>query len=92
MTSSGIEPAALRLVATCMRTEVCLYEDLTSAIDGDGWSASRPDRFTLGEGALGIHCTGHWMSARACLNGTKKRKSLPLPGIKLRFPGLRTRI
>jgi hypothetical protein len=40
---------------------------LTSALDGDEWSASRPGRFTTREGAHGIHWIGAWGGLRAGL-------------------------
>jgi hypothetical protein len=41
---------------------------LTLALDGGEWSASRPDRFTPGERALGIYWIGGLMSPRIGLN------------------------
>jgi hypothetical protein len=38
--------------------EVTVPSFLTSALDGDEWSASSPSRFTPGERALGNHWTG----------------------------------
>jgi hypothetical protein len=44
---------------------------LASALVGDEWSTSRPDRFTPGERALGTHWIG-WVGSTAGLdlNGT----------------------
>jgi hypothetical protein len=41
--------------------EVCFHAVLTSALDGDEWSNSRPDRFTRGGKAPGTHWTGGWV-------------------------------
>jgi hypothetical protein len=61
---------------------------LTSALDGDEWSASRPGRFTLGERAPGTSWTGGWVSLRAGPDLVEKRKMLTLPGIEPRPPSL----
>jgi hypothetical protein len=47
---------------------------LTSAVDGDDWSASRPGRFTPREGAPGTHWIGGWVGPRAVLDAVVKRK------------------
>jgi hypothetical protein len=52
---------------------------LTSVVDGDECSASRPGRFTLG-----THWIGGWVSPRADLDIVEKQKILPLPGIEPR--------
>jgi hypothetical protein len=54
---------------------------LTSALDGDEWSASLPCRFAPGQTASGIHWIGGLVGLRAGLDGMKIRKFLPLPGI-----------
>jgi hypothetical protein len=41
---------------------------LTSALDGGGWLASRPGRFTLRERAPGTHWIGGWVGPRAVLD------------------------
>jgi hypothetical protein len=46
---------------------------LTSALDRDEWSASRPGRLTLGERAPSIHWIGGWLGSRASL--LKRRKT-----------------
>jgi hypothetical protein len=51
---------------------------LTSALDGDEWSASRPGRFTPTERATGTHWMGGWVGPRALLNAVVKRK-VPSP-------------
>jgi hypothetical protein len=43
---------------------------LTSALDGDEWSASRPGRFTPRERAPGTH----WVGPRAAQDAVVKRK------------------
>jgi hypothetical protein len=49
-------------------------QKLDFAVDGDEWSDSRPGRFVVRVRALGIHCTGHCMSARTAVNAAEKRK------------------
>jgi hypothetical protein len=48
---------------------------LTSALDGDEWSASRPGCYTPGEVAPNTHWIGGWVGPRAGLNAVEKRKS-----------------
>jgi hypothetical protein len=47
---------------------------LTSALDGDEWSASPPGRFTPRERARGTHWIGGWVGPRAVLDVVVKRK------------------
>jgi hypothetical protein len=47
---------------------------LTSALDGDEWSASRPARFIPRERATGTDCIGGWVGLRAVLDAVVKRK------------------
>jgi hypothetical protein len=56
---------------------------MTSALDGDEESASRPGRFTPRERVRGSHWIGGWMGPRAVLDAVVKRK-IPslLPGIE----------
>jgi hypothetical protein len=49
---------------------------LTSALDGDVWSASRPYRFTSGEKDPGAHWIGGWVGARAGLDAMENRRML----------------
>jgi hypothetical protein len=51
---------------------------LTSALDGNEWSASRPCRFIPREKAPGTHWIGGWLSPRVGLNAVVKRK-IPSP-------------
>jgi hypothetical protein len=44
---------------------------LTSALNGDEWSASRLGRFFLGEKVLGTHWLGGWVDPRAGLNAVQ---------------------
>jgi hypothetical protein len=44
---------------------------LTSALDGDEWSAVWPWRFALGETALDRHWWGSWMGSRAGLDAVQ---------------------
>jgi hypothetical protein len=50
---------------------------LTSALNGDEWSASRPSSFTPGEIAPSSHWIGGWVGLRASLDDVEKRKVLP---------------
>jgi hypothetical protein len=50
----------------------------TSALDEGEWSASRPDRFTPRETALGTHWIGGWVSLRTVMDAVAKRK-IPSP-------------
>jgi hypothetical protein len=60
--------------------DVQIHIFLTSALAGAEWSASRPGRFTPGEGAAGTHWIGGWVRPRAGLDDVEKRKFLTLPG------------
>jgi hypothetical protein len=51
---------------------------LTSALDGDEWSASRRGSFTPRERALGTHWIGGWVGPRAVLDAVVKRE-IPSP-------------
>jgi hypothetical protein len=51
---------------------------LTSALDGDECSASRPGRFTPKERAPGTHWIVGWVGPRAVLDAAVKRK-IPSP-------------
>jgi hypothetical protein len=61
--------------------EVYFHAFLTSALDGDEWSASRPWRFTLRETALSPHWIGGWVDPRVGLDAVVKC-SQPLPGLE----------
>jgi hypothetical protein len=52
--------------------------NLTSALDGGEWSASRPGRFTPRERAPGTHWIGGWLGPRAGLDTVVNRK-IPSP-------------
>jgi hypothetical protein len=56
--------------------------NVTSALAGDEWSASRPDCLTPGERASGIHWIGGWVDPRAGLGDVEKRKLFTLPGLE----------
>jgi hypothetical protein len=47
---------------------------LTSALDGDEWSASRPGRFNPRERAPDTHWIGGWVGPRAVLDTVVTRK------------------
>jgi hypothetical protein len=47
---------------------------LTSALNGDEWSASRPDHFTPRERTPGTHWIGGWVGSRAVLHAMVTRK------------------
>jgi hypothetical protein len=54
----------------------------TSALDASEWSASRPDPFTCGEKAPGVHWIGGWVGLTAGLDATENKKLTLLPGIE----------
>jgi hypothetical protein len=56
---------------------------LTSALEGDEWSASRPGRFTPRERVPGTHWLGGWVGSRAVLDAVVKRK---IPGLAGKEP------
>jgi hypothetical protein len=64
------------------------YTFLTSALDGEEWSASRPGCFTPEEKVPSIHWMGTGMGGtpEMGLNAVEKNL-LPLLGIELRFLG-----
>jgi hypothetical protein len=57
---------------------------LTSALHGGKWSASRPGRFTPGEGDSVTHWIGGWVGPRASLDTGVEKNLLLLPGIESR--------
>jgi hypothetical protein len=57
---------------------------LTSALDGDEWSASRLSRFTSRERAPSTHCTGGWVGPRVVLDAVVERELLLLPATEPR--------
>jgi hypothetical protein len=52
----------------------CSTHSLTSALDGDEWSASRPGCFTPRERVPVTHWIGGWVGPRAVLDAVVKRK------------------
>jgi hypothetical protein len=54
------------------RVDAYIHIFLTSALAGGEWSVSRPDRFTPGERAPGIHWIGGWVDPRAGLDDVEK--------------------
>jgi hypothetical protein len=53
------------------------YSFTTSALDGGGWSASRPGRaLPPGKGPPGTHCIGGWVDLRAGLDTEVRGKIL----------------
>jgi hypothetical protein len=64
--------------------DVLIHLFFTSALAGGEWSASRPGRFTPGEGAPGIRCIGGYVDLRGGQNDMEKRKFLTLPGLEFR--------
>jgi hypothetical protein len=67
-----------RAMKTYGGVEVWLRVFLASALDGGGWSSSRPGRFAPGRGVLVTHLTGDWVGSRAGLDEVAKKKSPPL--------------
>jgi hypothetical protein len=57
--------------------EVYLHSFLTSALDGDERSASRPGRFTPQGKAPGTHWIGGWVGPRAVLDTVVKKNPSP---------------
>jgi hypothetical protein len=55
---------------------------LSSAQDGDEWSASRPSCFTPGETAPGTHWIGCCIGPRAGVDAVGIENLFPLPGIE----------
>jgi hypothetical protein len=58
---------------------------LTSELDGDECSDSRPGRFNLGGKAPDIYCMGGWVGPRDALDDIEKGKIMSLPGIEPRL-------
>jgi hypothetical protein len=57
--------------------KVYLHAFLTSALDGNEWSASHPGPFTLRERAPGTYWIGGWMGPTAGLDtAVVKRKNI----------------
>jgi hypothetical protein len=59
---------------------------LTSALDGEEWSVSRPGSFILLEIATATHWIKGWVGPRVDLDAVERRKILPLPGIEPQRP------
>jgi hypothetical protein len=64
--------------------DVYTHVFLTSAVVGGEWSASRSDRFTPAEGALGTHWIRGWVGPRTGLDNMENLKFLHPPGLELR--------
>jgi hypothetical protein len=58
--------------------ELLLHAFLTSVLDGDEWSASRPGRFILEERAPGTHWIDGWVGPSVCMEAIKKSKVVPV--------------
>jgi hypothetical protein len=54
----------------------------SSALDGAGWSSSRPAFFNAGELFLSTYCIGGWFGPITCLDAMEKRKILSLQGME----------
>jgi hypothetical protein len=63
--------------------DVKIHVFLRSVLVGDGWSASRPDRFIPGEITPCTHWIGGWLGPRAGLDDVVKIKFLNLLGHEL---------
>jgi hypothetical protein len=59
--------------------ELELHALLTLAVDGDEWSASRPDHFTPRERVPGVHWIGDWVGHRAGLDAVGNRPPVVQP-------------
>jgi hypothetical protein len=81
-------PCALLISTTPWRryggVDVEIHIFLTSDLVGGEWSASRSDRFTLGDRAPGTHWIGGWVDPRAGLHNMEKWKFLIPSGLELR--------
>jgi hypothetical protein len=55
---------------------------LTSTLDRDEWSVSRPSRFTPRENAVCTHSIGGRVGPRTVLDDVEKRKFLPSQGLE----------
>jgi hypothetical protein len=64
--------------------DVWIHVFLTSAVIGDEWSASHPDRFVPGERVPGTNRIGGWVDPRTGMDDVEMRQNLSLPGIELR--------
>jgi hypothetical protein len=71
--------------------DIQIHVFLASALAGGELSASRPCRFSAGEGAPVTHCIGSWVGSRTGLDHVKERKFLTLPKLELRPLGLPAR-
>jgi hypothetical protein len=63
---------------TYVEVEVYLHAFLTSALVGDEWPGSRPNRFTPGERSAGSHWIGGRVGPSAGLDAVAK-KIIPTP-------------
>jgi hypothetical protein len=66
--------------------EIQLHAFLTSALDGEEWSASHPGRFTSREKAPGTTWIEAWVGPRVVLDAVVKRKIPSPPGIRTLEP------
>jgi hypothetical protein len=69
------------------RVEVYLQAFLALALDISEWSASRFGHFASWGRVPSVHWIRGCMGRSIGLDSVEKRRSLPLPGIKHRFPG-----
>jgi hypothetical protein len=60
---------------TYEEADLLLYTLLTCALDAGEWSASCPDRFTLGENVAGIQWIGRWVSPSAGVDAVVKKNN-----------------
>jgi hypothetical protein len=60
--------------------EVQLHKFLTSALDGDEWTDSRPNRITLGKETPCTHWIATWFGLEAGMDAVAKRKILASVG------------
>jgi hypothetical protein len=57
---------------------------LTSALDGDEWSASRTYHISPGDGVPSTRCIRGWVGLTPGLDAVKKNKVLSVPGFEPR--------
>jgi hypothetical protein len=76
-----------QLIPLHIFTPFSLKSISTSPLDGGGWSASRPCRFTPWEIAPGTHWVGCWSDHKSVGDVWREKNASYLPRIEYRFLG-----